>query len=321
MVYLVHGSQSLTIKKHIQKLIEENLEVIDDFSCAYFDCEEASIDAIMHDVDTLPLGYEKKVVVARNAYFFTEKFPKKDNNDDEDYAHLKKYIQSNDAKTTLIFSANVTKISDKKGLLKVLKAHGKVVTIADLKDHERPLAIKKILEKKNIQLESKKVFDSLMERIGTDWESIANDIQKLELLNETITLESVEALISRPLEDNIFGIIDAIVDKDIEKALSIFYDLRVQNEDPVSLLPRMAAQLRHMYQVFYLKNKGYNDAKITSELNVHPYRVTLALQKRSRISEKKILKMIHDLAVLDLEIKSGIAEKYQAFEMFLVRYA
>lgn len=297
------------------------MPTIDEFSCSYFDCEETSLDAILHAAETLPLGYEKKVVVAKNAYFFSDTFPKRDSNDDEDYKRLNSFIQQNDSQIILIFCLNSTKISDKKDLMKNMKKFGKIISITELKENERVPAIKKLVDIKKIQFSNNRAFEEFAARVGSDWESIANEVQKLALYGEVITLEVVQTLISRPLEDNIFGIIDALLEHDIEKALNIFYDLRVQNEDPVSLLPRMASQLRHMYQVLYLKRKGYNEGSITNELNVHPYRVTLALRKRGTTNEKKLLKMINDLAVLDLEIKSGFADKYQAFEMFLVKHA
>lgn len=321
MINLVYSNQSLMLKKHVEKLVNEHLEVLNDFSCVNFDCEVTPLRNIIVDAETLAFGCDKKVVIAKNAYFFTENTPKKDINNEIDYAELKRYFDVKDDNCLLIFTAVTNKIAEKKDWSKLLKQKGKIIEIPDINEKDRPLMLRKLLEKKNVVLANNEVFLCLLERIGSDLNSIVNDIDKLQLLGTTVTKEAVIALISRPLEDNVFGIIDALINKDINAALKIFYDLRIQNEDPISLLPRMASQLRLIYQVFYLKNQNYHDDEIAKELAVHPYRVTLALRKQKQLSAHRILKMIRDLAILDLEIKSGIADKYQSFEMFLVRYA
>ncbi len=321
MVYLVYSNQSLMLKKHVEKIIADSIDVVDDFSCVQFDCETTPLHTIINDVETLPLGCDKKVVIARNAFFFTDNTIKKDVNSVDDYQDLLKYLTIRNSPNTLIFTVVATKLSDKKEITKAIKKYGRIAEIADITEKERPIIIRKLLEKKDITLENNEVFNLIVNRLGDDLNDITNEIAKLQLMQCTITKEIALSLIPRQLEDNIFGIIDALIEHNINEALKIFYDLRIQNEDPISLLPRMASQLRLMYQVLYLKKQGYSEGEMAQELAVHPYRVTLVLRKKNQINHRLLLQMICDLAILDYEIKSGLSDKFQAFEMFLIRYA
>lgn len=320
MIYLVYGNQDLMIQKQIQKIVNDNLEVIDDFSYNIFDSEEDFLIDIIQELETLPLVYDKKVIVIKNANFLIGEKLKKEINGEEDYVALKAYLNNPNPASILIFSLNTKKINQRIDFIKIIKEKGTIIEIADLEDKEKSHAIKRVLSRKNIKVENNKVFESIVERLSNDWNDIMNNIIKLELINDVITLEMVEALIPRPLESNIFGIVDSIIEKDIKKALQIVADLKIQNEDPLSMLPLMASQLRFLYQVIYLYNRRYQESEIVKELEVHQYRVTLALRKRSKLNEEKLLEMINELAILDLEIKTGVVDKFQAFEMYLIKH-
>ena len=63
---------------------------------------------------------------------------------------------------------------------------------------------------------------------------------------------------------------------------------------------------------------GKNNNDIASILNVHPYRVKLAIQNSYYYTESDLIKYIYKLANLDKDIKTGNIDKTLGLELFLI---
>ena len=108
--------------------------------------------------------------------------------------------------------------------------------------------------------------------------------------------------------------------KDKSKAISIYRDLLVEGSEPVQLVGMLANQFRLLSEVSYLSTQYSSNNEIARILGVHEYRVKLSRDHLRRITYKKILKKIDELYQLDLDIKSGVVDRFFAFEMFLIRF-
>ena len=144
------------------------------------------------------------------------------------------------------------------------------------------------------------------------------EVEKLSLYSQNITKEDVEILVSRPLEENSFLMVDAIINNDLNTLLSIYNDLKLQNEEPTRILALLTNQLSLQYQVASLAN-DYSEKEIASILNIHPYRVKLMLQKMRKINKDDIMYIIDKMSQLDLDIKTGEIDKYQGIELFFLK--
>ena len=76
MIYLLFGKQALMIKTRLAKLVKEQLPVVDDFSYVRYNAKETLIQDIVADAVSMPLGYERKMVVVDDAYFLLPSKPK-----------------------------------------------------------------------------------------------------------------------------------------------------------------------------------------------------------------------------------------------------
>ena len=80
----------------------------------------------------------------------------------------------------------------------------------------------------------------------------------------------------------------------------------------------MANQFRLIYQSKELYKKGNREDTISKILNVHPYRVKLALEKSKNYSSKILLNYLLKLAEMDFKIKNGLIDKNLALELFIL---
>ena len=164
------------------------------------------------------------------------------------------------------------------------------------------------------------VFRQLCEQLPYDIATIQSELDKLELYGGTIDAQTLICLTTRTLEDDVFALVNAVVEKNVKKMFSIWEDLQILNKDPIYLIALIASQFHLLFQVKCAMIKGMHDqSEIASLLSVHPYRVKLALPVCARLSVDTIMDLLHRLADLDQSIKSGKLDKKLGFEIFLLK--
>ena len=132
-------------------------------------------------------------------------------------------------------------------------------------------------------------------------------------------MEDVRAVVSKPLEENAFELVSAIMKKDQQKAVHIYKDLMVNNEEPVKLIVLIANQMRLLMQVKTLDRKGYNDQEIAKILGINPFRLRYIRADASQYDIQDLMSKLNDLALLDTNIKKGMVDKKLGLELFLMK--
>ncbi|MCL6574414.1 MAG: DNA polymerase III subunit delta, partial [Bacillus sp. (in: Bacteria)] len=127
----------------------------------------------------------------------------------------------------------------------------------------------------------------------------------------------VEKLVARTLEQNIFTLIEKVVQRKLDEALRIYYDLIKQNEEPIKILALLAGQFRLIYQGKELSSRGYGKQQIAGLLKTHPFRVQLALGHAHKFTNEELAKIMDQLAEADYQMKTGGMNKSLLIEMFL----
>src|SRR5690606_19960241 len=90
-------------------------------------------------------------------------------------------------------------------------------------------------------------IQELLRIAGTNLMNIHQEIEKMCLYvgsNNQITEDTVHLLVPRTLEQNIFELIEKVVNRKPSEALRIFYDLLQNNEEPIKILALLANQFR-----------------------------------------------------------------------------
>ena len=315
MIYLVHSKQSLLVEKEIKRILKNHIKEINEFSYVSYDLTQTLLEDIIEDAKTLPFMVENKAILVKNAYIFTGTKDKMNHNIES----LEEYINHESPSTVLIFSLNEEALDERKSLVKLARKKFIIRKIEETSKNDWPILIKKVLVNHKVDI-TKDATEYLIANSNNDLNKVSNEIAKFELYGEKITLEVAKALVSQPLEDNAFGMADAILSHDIARALEIYQDLRIQNEEPIRLISTIANQIRFIYQVNIYYRKGLvSEDSIARELQASPYRVKLALRKMKIATPDRLLNILHELSTLDVNIKSGTVDRFQGFELFLLK--
>lgn len=320
MLYLVYGDQSVMIKNRLKKIAKERLDFFDEINYVKYDANETPVQDIVDEANLTPLGYERKIVVLENCYFLSNSRTKNKVDADQNFSVLIKYLQKPNEATDLIFTVNSTTIDEKNDITKIIKENGKVFQLLsiDKKDWDT-YVYKYFTESLNVKID-RDAISELSNRVQGDLNMFINEAQKLALYKDHITYEDVCLLVSAPLEENAFGIFNYLLAKDNKKAISLFRDLRVNNVEPITLISTLGNQFRLLWQIVYLTKQGKTVEEIASILQIKDIRVKIMKRNAFTMSMEDLKDVLDSLQDLDIKIKSGLVDRFYAFELFLIKF-
>ena len=301
-MYLIYGEEEFLIENEVTNIISKS--GVDELNISKYDLLSDSLGVIIDDACTLSLFSDKKIVIVNNF----DNIYKLDNIDEFD-----RFIHNVSSDVILIFIC--TKLDERKKLTRELKSL---------------CTVKEFSKNKNISNTVRSMFldykidystvDLFIKIVGNDLMILNQEAIKLMTYksDKVITKEDVLALCSSNSNNDIFDLINAVVNKDKDSALSIYSDLIKSNEEPIKIIITLANQFRLIYQCKELYKKGNSEDSISKIIDVHPYRVKLALEKGRNYSSRVILNYLDNLADIDNNIKSGVIDKNLAFELFVL---
>ncbi|OEH93733.1 DNA polymerase III subunit delta [Bacillus solimangrovi] len=319
-VYLFYGSEHYLIEDTKQKLIHAALTDEDiDFNLSYFDMTEVPVQVALEDAQTLPFMGERRVVIMQTTQFLTAQ--KEDSKIDHDLKRLEQYIDDPSPETILVIIAPYEKLDERKKIVKAIKKRGGYVKVSPLSEQEIQVWVRQQLKERHREI-SDLALTVLLQTVGVDLTTLASELEKLSLYageEQVIDEKMVQLLVARSLEQNIFDLTDMVLNRNLQRAFRIFYDMIEQKEEPLKILALLAGQFRLLYQVKGLMSKGYGQNQIASTLKVHPFRVKLAMQKVATFDMNELLSLMDDIAEVDYKIKSGQVDKQLAVELFMMK--
>ena len=319
-VYLVFGPENFIIKETINNLISNALtEDETEFNISTFDLEETPISLALEEAETFPFMGERKLIILHNPVFLTaEKTKEKIEHHVE---QLLQYLDNPSPFSIVIFAAPYEKLDERKKVTKQLKRQATVVEAAKLKDQQLISWISEQAKANGVVIDQAAIHE-LMMIAGQNLSLLANEVEKMALYafdEKRITVETVKELAAKTLEENIFSLIDYIMNRQTAKALELLQSMFRQNEEPIKILALMASQIRIMYVSKGLAQQGYGQQKIASSLKIHPFRVKLALEKAQHFNHKELMSFLNNMAEADYKMKTGQMDKVLLLELIILQ--
>ena len=292
MTYTFIGNNDY-IEKEISKLLKSsNKENI-----INYDLEQDSFDKVLEDLNTISLFGEKTIIV-NNISNITE--PEK----------LIKYLE-NESDNTLILINN-KQLDKRKKLTKTIEEK---TIFKELFKYDITKFVKDLLEDYTMSYLD---INTLISYCNEDIKRVEQELEKLKIykINEKeITKADIEKLVKKSYDSTIFNLIDSINSQNKENMYKIYEELLLENETDEKIIYTLANHYRLLYQIM-LKTKKLSDNEIIKEYNFHPYRLTKLKEQANLISEKEVLKIIKNLADIDIKIKTGKIDSNTAIVMF-----
>ncbi len=316
MIFVIYGEERLLMDNKLQALQKEYNCDDENMNFSVYYGDQHTMKEIEDDLCTPPFFTENKMVVLYHPYFLTTKRIKKENNDDE--AILLGYLKKDNPNTIFVLFHDAKDFDNRKKVVKQLRKEVTFLEYDKLSHHKIKETIRKSIIKRQSSIDED-ALELLVSRIDNDLLIASKEVEKLTLYTNNITIDIVELLVNKPLEENVFALTSAIVSRDQQRMFSIYKDLLVLNEEPVKLIILVAGQLRLLYQVKLLDRKGYTDKEIGSILSVNPYRLKYVRQEGGHFEIQELVDLLDELSKLDIGIKTGKIDKKLGFELFMLK--
>jgi len=321
-IYILHGTENYIMGEWIALLTKSAVEPgTEDFALSKYDLTETPIETVLEDAETIPFLSQRKLVVANGAYFLTgSKGPGK-STVEHNVEALQEYVSHPAEHAVVVLTVPAEKLDERKKIVKQLKSSALVLPFAPLGLAELEQWIRKKAAGFQVSMEDDAV-ETLLARTGGSCETLAAELEKMSLYvgsGGTIQRSTVEQLAVRTTEQNVFQLVEEIVQLRPEKAMSIFHDLLREKEEPIKLLFLIARQFRIILGTKELSKQGFSQAQIASKLGAHPYAIKLAGEQAKRFKPETLERIVKELADLDYAMKTGAIDKTLGLELFILR--
>ena len=219
--------------------------------------------------------------------------------------------------TIFVIYHDVMNFDKRKKAVKALRKYAKFYEIEKVNRHDLYKLAREAIKKREAIINDD-ALNLLLERTGDDLEAVSNQVEKLCLYTKNIQIQDVNRLVSRPIEENVFALTNAILSHDLSQVSFIYHDLMISNHEPIALIALIAHSLRNLYQVKLLERKGYSDKEMVSILGLNPRAVYPIRMNAKKFEIDDLLYKLHQLSELDVKIKTGMIDKKKGLELFLM---
>ncbi|EGU64784.1 DNA polymerase III subunit delta [Streptococcus parasanguinis] len=296
-----------------------------DLNYSYFDMKEASYAEVELDLLSLPFFADEKIVILDHLLDLTT--AKKRNLTDEDLKQFENYLENPSESTRLVIFAE-GKLDSKRRLVKLLKRDSQIIEATTPKEQDLKRYFSSQAQELGIQFVGDSL-DQLLLKSGYDFGESQKNLALLQAYKEDgqITLEEIEEVVPKSLQDNIFDLTQMILKCQIDQARNLVKDLRLQGEDEIKLIAILLSQFRMFSQVKIFSEEGQSESQIVASLSdlsgrkVNPYQVKFALRDSRRLSLSFLKQAMMTFIEADYAIKSGTYEKDYLFDLALLKVA
>lgn len=309
MIYILYGLQDYLINKKINELTNN----INQYEIEKFDLENSNLKEIIDSATTISLFSLNKTIIVYNSYVFSST---KKTCDEKEIEILQKYIENQNKDTTIIFVVSNEKLDSRKKIVTLAKKYCEIIEFNEVKNTEK--IIEEMIKPYKININQIRL---LINYTGDNLYILENEINKLKIYKNDdlqITEDDIINVTTKNINTDIFVLIDNIINKNIDDALTSYYELIKVGEEPIKILVLLANQFRLMYQVKELSKKGYRIYDIMDLLDQKQYPIQKAIQKGYNYDSKLLLDYLNKLSELDINIKTGKVDKNIGLELFIL---
>lgn len=274
-----------------------------------------NVSDIVNEASTIGMfSLNKFIVINIDSYF-------KDKKDIPGINLLEEYFDNYNSNSYLIFICNSDTIDSRKKIVNLIKKNG-IVKKIEANDSYITDYINSYLKDNGYSINNSDVI-YFINRVGSNINNITNELDKLMLYkinDKIITRSDIDLLTVENIDDSIYELVNAILKNDSKKAIKLYYNFINNGMDVNQMIAIVGSQIRLLYQVKRLYNKGKSNEEIAKILEFKSvYRVKYLLSDSYYYSEEDLLKYLSKLSTIDEAIKSSNQDGNMLFELFIIK--
>jgi DNA polymerase-3 subunit delta len=312
-VYWFEGEEEYYIDKLIDYAEHHILsEAESSFNLSVFYGKDADWTSVVNACMRYPMLAEKQVVLLKEAQQM------------RDIEKLEPYIDKPLSSTIFVVSYKEKKVDGRSKLAKLLKEKGEMFTSKKMYDNQLPEWTSELVQSKGFSI-SQRALMLLVDHIGNDLSRIDNEVDKI-LVNlgsrKNITEDDIEEFVGVSKEYNVFELQDALVKKDLSKAIRIiqYFEANPKAAPIQLILPSLYNFFSKAYMIF--GQLGSDEKSIAASIGVNPYFMKdymAAARNYSYEGVEAALLLLHDYNLKSIGVNSVATEDASLLKEMVVK--
>ena len=308
-IYLIYGAEDFLRKEYRERLKRALSPEEDSMNYSYYEGKDISVGEIIDLAETMPFLAERRTIIIENSPFFKG-----------DGEKMAEYLNSVPDTTYFVF---VEETVDKRSkMYKSVKQNGSIVEVS-ITEEKLITWILRLLKNDNKKITTN-TMHYLLEKIGTNMETIRQEVEKLICYcydKEVITEEDIDAVCTTQMNNQIFEMLDAMANKRQKAALQMYYNLLALREPPMKILYLIGRQFNLLMQTKMLKQRGYGDRVIAEKIGVPPFAGTKYVNQASKFKMEDLKKAVEECVEADEAVKNGSRNDRLSVELLIIKYS
>ncbi|MGM9969158.1 MAG: DNA polymerase III subunit delta [Anaeroplasma sp.] len=293
------------------KIEEIRNSLLGEFDLSQYDLEDDGFYSIIDELSTISLFDSPKFVVVRSGELICDLSDKAIN----ELCTIMNDITSENV--LVIFSTKIVDYKNEK--FQKIKKYSSHIDIR-IKNIPLDQYAQKTLENDGYEITPQAL--ALLVSYSMNMSSLRNNIEILEcykLDTKKILDKDILLLIQKPLDDNIYQLIEAVLNND-KKQIFIFYnDLKILNIQPSYLISLLINKFQELYNVKILIKSNLGQADISDLFNVSSGRAYYMIKNAKKASLDEIKSNLKYLNDLEIKIKSGLCDQALGLELYFLK--
>lgn len=308
--YLLFGAEDYLKRQYKDKLLKALADPEDNMNVNYFEGSGIDLQNILDLGETLPFFADHRVIVLENTGLF-KKTP-------ED---IEKRIGNFPDSTHIIF---VEKEVDKRNRL--YKWIGKAGYASEMNTPDEKMLfawVRGLCKAEGKQMEEDALY-YFVEHMGMDMLLLKNELEKLFcycINNERITVEDIRKVCISQAADKMFDMLDAVGNKNQEKALLLYHDLLALREPAMRILYMFTRHFHILMQISLLMAEGRDQKTMASLCGIPPFSVKKYAVQAGKYSYETLREIVERCQMTDQRIKTGMVQDTVGVELLIVEFS
>ena len=294
----------------------------DPLSERWLDMAKETLLTLADECSFLPLGCDKKLVVAENFRFLSSGKAAKDLLKGDDDGPFLEFLRHPDPAIEVYLLTYSSELDEKGEFFRALiEGGGRHVRVKEFDAASWGDYMDRYFRKRGGSI-APDARDELLRRINGDFAAFQNEAAKLLAHSDgrKTTADDVRDLTPEPLESSTLAIKDALFENRTGDALHIFRDLRVQGVDVVRMIHSLGTQMVVQSAANHLFARGADKWEVSKSLGISPGYAGQLLYRARSLDEEAFGKEILRLYECERAIFFDGRDGDEAFEDFLLNF-
>jgi DNA polymerase III subunit delta len=301
MVTVLAGTNSFELTTALRARVADFVSEHGELAYEQLEGDEEEYDRISEAVTSLPFLSSQKLVVVREP------------SANKTFQERAEELLGSVAETTTLLLVE-PKLDKRSKYYKWLKTHTDFIEFSEHDEHSLTTWVVSYTKEQGGVIAGRDA-SYLVQRIGTNQAHLAQEIEKLLLMEDTITRELIDQLTEPAPQSKIFDLLDAAFSGNATSAINLYQDQRAQKVEPQEIIAMIGWQLR---QVALAKTAG-TKYDLVRDGRMSPFSAGKATRIASRVSLVHLKQFISDLTELDAQSKRESINLDQALRTYLLR--